>query len=133
MKETIMRMCVVAHFALGAIACNGPMAMLPGGELSGPVESTHSWAFASEFESLELETRPEDPYSVRIGFVLRDGALYIDPAEERRWYQYLKDDANVRVRFAEVIYPATAFEVTADEEKAGFDPTRHVFRLEPST
>ena len=131
MKEALIRICVVLHLVLGTIACNGPVAMLPGGALSGPVETTDSWAFARDYDNLELETRPVDPYSVRVNFVLREDRLYVDPTEDRRWYQYLKDDPNVRVRFAETIYPARAIEVTNEAEKEGMDPGRHIFRLEP--
>jgi hypothetical protein len=35
------------------------------------------------------------------------------------------------VRFADAIYRARVVEITDPSELAGFDPTRHVFRLEP--
>jgi hypothetical protein len=115
------------------VGCNGPMAWMPGGALVGPEQTAQNWtAAAAGADTLELETRPEDPYSVRIGFVLRDGDLYIDPAEERSWYAYLVENNAVRVRFADSIYRAEAVEVTDVSELAGFDATRHVFRLEPA-
>ena len=111
--------------------CNGPLAFVPGGKLRGPEQTASSWDMAAGFENLELETRPADPYSVRVNFTLKDGQLYVDPAADRRWYQHMVDDARVRVRFDEVIYPARAVPVTDPAEKKGFDPSRQVLRLEP--
>jgi hypothetical protein len=111
--------------------CGGPVSILPGGALDGVAASAESWAFAVEFETLALETRPSDPYSVNIGFVLKDDRLYIDPASERRWYPYIVAQTNVRVRFADgKIYEARAVPVTDPGEREGFDPDRHVLRLE---
>ena len=128
-----IRLSVLVGVLFCAVGCNGPMAWMPGGALAGPEQTAQNWSTAAAgAETLELETRPEDPYSVRIGFVLRDGSLYIDPTEERRWYAYLVENAAVRVRFADAIYRAEAVEVTDASELAGFDETRHVFRLEPT-
>jgi hypothetical protein len=109
------------------------MAWMPGGALVGPEGTAKNWVTAAAgSDTLELETRPEDPYSVRIGFVLRDGDLYIDPSEDRRWYAYLVESDAVRVRFADTIYGARVVAVTDATELSGFDSTRHVFRLEPT-
>ncbi len=119
------------------ISCGGPVEFipgafaLPGGELSGNEGAASSWDEAAAGHSvMDLETRPTDPYSVRIGFVLRDGNLYIDPAEGRRWYPHLETNPSVRVRFEDTVYRARAIEVTDPGELTGFDSERHVFRLE---
>jgi hypothetical protein len=127
----IQQAIIVASALAAASGCNGPMGFIPGGQMSGPEENVTSWEFAGRFENFELETRPDDPYSVRVNFVLRDGNLYVDPAEDRAWYTYLQESPAVRVRFAETIYPATAVPVTQREELAGFEPGRRVFRLDP--
>jgi len=117
--------------ALGG--CDGPMAFIPGGALKGSQASAvgSNWEMAVGVESLELETTPEDPYSVRVNFTLRDGKIYLDPDRERTWYSRLAMDSNVRVRFADTIYPVTAVVVDDPEELNGFDPSRVVFRLDP--
>ena len=124
----------VRHLAAGLwliAGCGGPLGMLPGGALEGTPASAESWAFAAGFDTLALETRPEDPYSVNIGFVLKNERLYIDPAAERAWYEHIVDQPNVRVRFADgKIYRARAVPVTDPGEREGFDPDRHVLRLE---
>ena len=118
-------------------ACGGPVEIipgvfaLPGSELSGEQGGAASWEeVTTGHQSMDLETRPEDPYSVRIGFVLRDGNLYIDPAKGRRWYRHLQTNPSIRVRFSDTVYSARAVEVTDPAERTGFDSDRHVFRIE---
>ncbi len=129
-KPAALLLALVFALAAATIACNGPAWMIPGGEFRGPVGHASSWQVAEGFESLQLETNSGNPYSVNIGFTLRDGRLYIDPAEERRWYRHLVSNPNVRVRFDQTIYLARAVPVENGEELAGFDASRRVFRLE---
>ena len=112
-------------------ACGGPVGVIPGGELSGEEAAPATWSeVVSESGRLDLETRPRDPYSVRINYVFRDGEVYIDPAEGRAWYRHLMADRSVRVRIDGRVYRALAVAVTDSDERAGFDPDRHVQRLE---
>jgi nitroimidazol reductase NimA-like FMN-containing flavoprotein (pyridoxamine 5'-phosphate oxidase superfamily) len=107
------------------------MGIIPGGELSGEEANASAWSeVVSDSGTLDLETNPGDPYSVRIRFVFREGNVYIDPAEGRRWYQNLKDDPSVRVRIADRIYRARARAVIDPDELRGFDPDRRPQRLE---
>lgn len=116
---------------LAAAACGGPIGIIPGGALSGEEASAGSWSeVVTDSGTLDLETSPEDPYSVRILYVFRDGNVYIDPAEDRRWYQRLRSDPSVRVRIDGRIYRARAVPVTDAAELQGFDPERRVQRLE---
>jgi len=109
----------------------GPLAIIPGGALSGEEASASSWSeVVSASGTFDLEVRPDDPYSVRINFVYRDGDLYIDPAEGRQWYEYLLADLSVRVRIGGRVYRARAVRVTEPEELTGFDRERRVYRLE---
>jgi hypothetical protein len=124
------RMLLVPCLLIG-IGCGGPVGIIPGGELSGEEATAASWSeVVSGSGSLELETRPEDPYSVRINYVFRNGTIYIDPAEGRAWYEHLQDDPSVRVRLEGRVYRARAVPVTDPEEHRGFDPERRVHRLE---
>lgn len=112
-------------------ACGGPAGIIPGGALSGDEATAGAWSeLVSGSGTLDLETRPEDPYSVRINYFFRNGAIYIDPAEGRAWYQHLQDDPRVRVRIDGLIYRARAVPVSDPEELEGFDVERRVFRLE---
>ena len=122
---------MVFPFLLAFAACGEPIGIIPGGVLSGDEATASSWSeVVSESGTLELETRPQDPYSVRIGYVFSDGNIYIDPAEERNWYHNIKDDPSVRVRFGNRIYRARAVAVTDPAELEDFGPDRRVLRLE---
>lgn len=119
-------------FALVAIpACGGPFFVFPGGALEGDVvaEPVEDWSFASD-AFVDLETRPEQPYSVELNYVVEDGKLYIDPAEGRRWLEHLRADPRVRVRFGDKIYPVTAVLVGRPGELEEFPSDRFVYRLD---
>ena len=119
----------VAAFVLG---CGGPFLIFPGGALSGDVvdPTPTDWSFVDS-SFIDLETRPTDPYSVELNFFVKDGKLYIDPAEGRRWLDHIRTDPNVRVRFDGRIYALTAVRVEGAAELEGFDPERLVYRLDP--
>jgi hypothetical protein len=114
------------------LGCGGPFLVIPGGALSGEVvtEPVADWSFVDD-DFIDLETRPDDPYSVELNYFVRDGQLFIDPAEGRTWYEYLKADLRVRVRFGDRIYPVTAVLVGRPGELEGFDADRFVYRLDP--
>jgi hypothetical protein len=112
--------------------CNGPLAMIPGGAFQGATEATTpgEWS-ALQDGVLELETRPDDPYSVEINYVVRNGHLYIDPAEGRGWLKNLRADPRVRVRIGGKIYAMQASLVDDPTERADFAADRFVYRLNP--
>jgi hypothetical protein len=119
--------------ALAALpACGGPFFVFPGGELQGEVVDgiVTDWSFVED-RFLDLETRPDDPYSVELNYVVRDGQLYIDPAEGRGWLEHLRADQRVRVRFDRKIYPLTAVLVGRPGELEGFPEDRFIYRLDP--
>ncbi len=128
------RILIVSALLLLATGCGGPFLVFPGGALRGEVvmESVRDWSFANDW-FLDLETRPSDPYSVELNYVVDDGELYIDPAEGRRWLDYIREDSRVRVRFGGKIYSATAVLVGRPGEIEGFPPDRFVYRLDSRT
>lgn len=117
--------------AASALACGGPFFILPGGELEGSVvtDPVDDWSFVDD-RFLDLETRPEDPYSVEINYIVKDGRLYIDPAEGRRWLDHVRADPRVRVRFGDAIYPLEAVLVGRPGELEGFPEDRFIYRLD---
>ncbi len=121
----------VAALLAATFGCGGPFFVFPGGELSGRVvaETPADWSFVRD-DFIDLETRPADPYSVELNYFVKDGKLYIDPAEGRRWLAYLREDPNVRVRFGEDIYLLNAVLAGKPGEVPGFDADRFVYRLE---
>ena len=113
-------------------ACGGPLWVIPGGALSGELvsEPVADWSFVTD-AFVDLETRPDDPYSVTVNYVVKQGALYIDPAEGRTWLEHIRADPRVRVRFGERVYPVEAVLVDRPGELEGFDADRFVYRLDP--
>lgn len=100
---------VVATALLGA--CGGPIGPIPGGRLRGTVVTVPiaDWSFAAPARRLQLETRPEDPHSVTVGFALAEGRLYIDlgaRSDRHCWRRFVRDDPRVRVRFGTRVYTA---------------------------
>jgi hypothetical protein len=130
MKNLLLSSIVLMFLA----GCSGPFLVFPGGALGGTevTEPVDDWSFLDS-SFIDLEVRPEDPYSVTLNYFVRDGKLYIDPAEDREWYQYLKADDRVRVRFGfdDHVYPLKAVLVGQPGEVEGFDADRYVYRLDP--
>lgn len=117
--------------SMGLVGCGGPFLMIPGGALRGEVvsEPIDDWSFVDD-AFVDVEFRPSDPYSVELNYFVKEGRLYIDPAEGRRWLDYLREDPRVRVRFGDKIYELRAERVEDAAELVGFDPDRFVYRLE---
>ena len=112
--------------------CGGPVFIFPGGTMRGDVvsEPITDWSFVED-AFVDVEFRPDDPYSVELNYFVKDGRLYVDPADGRKWLEYLRADPRVRVRFGNSIYERTAVLVEDEAELEGFDPTRFVYRLDP--
>ncbi len=117
---------------LPSLGCGGPFLVIPGGELSGEVvsEPVTDWSFVTD-RFIDLETRPDDPYSVELNYFVRNGLLYIDPAEGRKWLEHIRADPRVRARFGDRIYSLEAVLVGRPGELEGFDVDRFVYRLDP--
>ena len=110
---------LIAGFAL---ACGGPLGLLPGGKLAGPLEPPPgSWGFAGEYGYIELETRPEDPYSVNIAYTVVGGQLYANAGDtETEWVKNIAENPEVRIRMGDTLYPLKAERVTSVEELERF-------------
>jgi hypothetical protein len=115
------------------VGCGGPFMAFPGGALRGEevTDVPDDWSFVDS-SFMDLEVRPENPYSVTVNYIVKDGKLYIDPAADRGWYDYLKEDERVRVRFGfdDRVYPLRAVLVGGPGEVEGFDADRYIYRLE---
>lgn len=109
-------------FALACLFGCGPTLLLPGGELSGPVaETPEDWSFSDEISTIQLETRPTDPYSVNIWAVGIGDRLYVHAGANRsRWVENLIADPLARVRVGGTIHPVVATRVEDPAEFAAF-------------
>ena len=95
---------------------------MAGGKLSGAVsEPTLPWQLEKDSAVAQLETRPDDPYSINLTYVQLDGVFYIYAGDTRtNWVQHIEQNALVRIRVAGTIYPARAVRVVSDDELVKF-------------
>jgi hypothetical protein len=101
-----------------AVGCGRPFVLLPGGALEGkPAAVPESWAFTDAVETVQLETRPADPYSVNIWVIAMDPSLYVHAGANRSaWVEHIEADPNVRLRVNDSIYELAAVRVQAQDE-----------------
>ena len=114
-----MRTLALAALAGLAFAC-GPLGWIPGGRLSGELVTApvDDWSFASALETIQLETRPDDPYSVNLWFVWRGPRLWVASGggDVSRWAGYMTADPRVRLRVDGKLYERKAARVTEPSE-----------------
>jgi hypothetical protein len=100
--------------------CGRPFVLLPGGALEGPtLPAPESWSFTDAVKTVQLETRPADPYSVNIWVVAVGESLYVHAGANRSaWVENLEADPNARLRVNDSIYALAAARVA---DQAEFD------------
>ena len=137
-----MRLRLILIPMLALLAC-GSIGPIPGGELKGDLVTAppEDWSFLDEEHTIELETRPDDPYSVNVWIARHAGNPYVptsliagveDPAE-RAWVQHVLDDPRVRIRVAGKLYPRRAVRVeNAAEAEAARAVLIAKYEVEPS-
>jgi len=128
---------LVLLLTFATAGCNGPLLLLPGGRLDGNVMPAPSdWVFAGEYGTVQLETRPEAPYSVNVAFTVIDGQLYINAGNtETQWVKNIAESSLVRLRMDGVLYDLRAERVTDSAEVAAFGEawtSQSVFRRDPT-
>ncbi|MEE2677995.1 MAG: nitroreductase/quinone reductase family protein [Myxococcota bacterium] len=130
-RMVLLTLCV---FAAG---CNGPVVLLPGGRLAGEVRPVpKDWSFAGAYGTAQLETRPQDPYSVNIAYTILDGEPLINAGDtETRWVKNIAADPRVKLRVDGVIYEMRADRVHSRAEVERFAKawtSQSMFRRDPS-
>ena len=129
-----MQIRLIAISALVLVAGCGPILLIPGGELDGltaPVPS--DWSIADDVNTVQLETRPEDPYSVNIWAIGIGPRLYVHAGANRSsWVEHIETNSDVRIRIGDKLYDLRASRVEdqdvftrfsdAYEEKYGTRP-----------
>ena len=134
---------------LTATACSEPFGFIPGGELEGEVAQVPAdWSDLRGRHNVQLELRPDSPYSINMWAVGIGPDVYVATREDgTRWTEYLERTPDVRVRVDTAIYELVAVRVRDRAERhavsAAFatkyelDPADNwvaagqVFRLDP--
>ena len=109
------RLSTVFALILLLTACTDPLISIPGGRLSGEAASVPA-KWTSVPDVVQVEFRPDDPYSINIWAVVTDGALYI-ATQDARWVPMIEANPEVRFRVDEKVYEMKAVRVT-DETRA---------------
>lgn len=100
----------------------GPFLLFPGGELEGSVAPVpNEWGLVEEISTVELESRPQDPYSVNIWATGIGESLYVHAGTNRSsWVENIEADPRVRVGIEGNLYPLRAVRVQDAGEFARF-------------
>jgi hypothetical protein len=109
-------------WACALAGCGRPLVLLPGGALEGkPAPLPESWAFTDQVDTIQLETRPADPYSVNIWVIAMGDHLYVHAGANRAtWVESMEADPRVRLRAGDELYELAAARVTDAAEFARF-------------
>ena len=108
---------------LGLTACS-PIGPIPAGQLSGDVQPIPSdWSASDDIQIVQIETRPDNPYSINIWGVGEGRNFYIGAGggEDVAWVRHLADDAQIRLRLGSSLFLLTAVRVTdvAEQTRVG--------------
>ena len=126
---------LLALLLLAPIAgCDRPLVLLPGKTLEGQTAPVpESWEFTDTVKTVQLETNPEDPYSVNIWVIALGEHLYVHAGANRAaWVEHMEADPRARLRVDDSIYELTATRVTAQEEFDRFsDAYEHKYGRRP--
>lgn len=104
---------------LAAGGCSEPFGFIPGGALEGidaapPID----WSALAGIDNVQLEFRPESPYSINIWAVGLGEDAYVATLEDgTRWTEYLRETPDVRVRVGASIYELLAVRVLDAAER----------------
>jgi hypothetical protein len=107
---------IVFAIAMLARFSNGPVGPFPGGPFKGSLtngaEPPWSTLLANE-DSVELQVNPSDPRSVRVWFVLHNGAIHIPSAwaPHKEWPEQVEADPRVVLRARGRLYDRKASRV----------------------
>jgi len=113
-----MRLFVAIAFLFLA-GCDKPFGFIPGRELDGnEVPPPQNWTEIDSIPTVQLEFRPDKPYSINIWAVGIGSDMYIATNEDgTRWTEYLQQTPMVRVRVQESVYPLNAVRIQDATER----------------
>lgn len=108
---------------LGARWIYGPLGPFPGPKLKGSTveEPVDDWSSIDAVKVIQIETDPEDPYSVNTWVTRVGDAIYVFAGnEESPWVRNIGDDPRVRIRIEGRIHQFRAVRVAELETKRAF-------------
>jgi hypothetical protein len=112
-----MRTLIVLIVSVLLTSCAEPLSMIPGGKLSGEVQSSPAdWIDVPEI--IQVETRPSDPYSINIWGVGIGPDLYFATGDGgTTWSAYVAADNKVRARVNDSLHEFNAINISDPAER----------------
>jgi hypothetical protein len=100
-----------------AVGC-GPFLLMPGGQLEGTSSPTpDDWSLLREIDTVQLETRPEDPYSVNVWAIGMGPRVYLHAGANRStWVEHMEENTAVRLLAEGSLYDMRATRVEGQDE-----------------
>ena len=113
-----MRILIVIILATILASCAEPRSMIPGGQLSGEVFAAPlTWVDVPG--TIQVETRPSDPYSINIWSVGIGQHLYIATSDSgTSWSDFINEDSDIRARIGSSLYELDATSITDPAERS---------------
>ena len=112
----MLKVIPVLPVLLLAAACTDPFVVIPGGKLQGEITAIpEDWGVVPEV--IQLEVRPDNPYSVNIWGLADNGNLYV-ATQDAKWAPMITADERVRVRIEDSLYELKATRVQDEREIA---------------
>lgn len=118
MSRTIIGV-LLLFFTTLLSGCDEPFIVMSGGALTGEVaDPPVDWTELNSEEIVQLETQPEDPYSVNIWMIGKGPDLYVATGDDpTRWSRNIDENPDVRVRVRGMVYLLEAQRVEDRAEK----------------
>ena len=115
----VIKSLTILALTFSCSACQEPFIVFAGGALSGDTSETPtSWSELDAEDVVQLEARPDDPYSINLWAVAVGPDLYIATGEGgTRWSDFIEADRDVRLRVIDKIFELEAVAVRAQDEK----------------
>ncbi len=119
-QEFTLRTMLLAVFGILLMACE-PMGPLAGHALSGTTTPPPAdWTSLGDVETVQLQTRPADPYSINIWGAAVGADYYIASGRgaNTSWVGHIAADPDVVLRIGDALYDLRAVRVIDAEERA---------------
>ena len=121
MQSLTLRLTLTLLFVLPIVSGWGPCGPITGGRIAGELatELVNDWTFTDDISTIQIETRPDDPYSVTTWCFTDGPHLYIPSrgAPTKPWVKNVLADPRVRLRIGGKVYAMRATRVTDDGQR----------------
>ena len=112
------RVMLAAAAAILLSACSEPFTVFAGADLEGEVmDAPGDWKILENIDTVQLETRPDDPYSVNVWSTGIGPDVYVATGDNPpSWTQHIDADHDVRLRVQDQIFVLEARRVRDPDE-----------------